>query len=385
MKPAVSICIPTYQAEAFITQTLACAQSQTYPNIRILISVDECSDRTAEICQTLAASDPRIEVFVQTRRHGWAGNVNFLLTQIRTPLFFFLWHDDLIGPHFIESLASALAENPAALSAYGNTRQFGASNHLTVGKSFMGPAAERLIEVLASPTLHGLARCMMRQEILSMGLGIPQHEGRDYYENNTAYFLKILVSGPVVHVPEAEYQRRNGTGTSVVDGWLRLSLDKALDGFRHNARICLEMFRSNLRTPEEVEAVTFCLMLFLMTRLRIFERRVGAETRIEAGEVAKAFEGGEERDVLYLFTDEQRPHVARAQATLVHHEAEYWIRMQQWERAIAVLPKVAKLDPTYSPIRGAIRRILAGSGMPRDAGPIGDLLQLLQDSKKVAT
>jgi glycosyltransferase involved in cell wall biosynthesis len=316
LKPEVSLCIPAWQAEAFINETLASGTNQTYPNLRILISVDQSSDRTAEVCAQVAARDPRIQIFVQHKRLGWAGNVNFLLAQVKTPLFFFLWHDDLIAPQFIDTLATALIGHPHAMSAYGSTRHFGGHNSLTVGQSFMGSVAERLIEVLTSPALHGLSRCMMRSEILSMGLCIPQLDGRDYYENNTGYFIKILASGPVLHVAEAEYQRRNGSGLSVVDGWLKLSQDKALEGFRQNVRVCMQIFRDCLHSPEEMEAVTYCLFLFLTTRLRHFERGVPGGTPIQPSEIASDFDGLQAKDPLHLFNEGQRQLVANAKARL---------------------------------------------------------------------
>lgn len=316
MKPEVSLCIPAWQAEAFIAETLECGRNQTYPNLRILISVDQSSDRTVDVCRQLAESDPRIQMFVQRERLGWAGNVNFLLAQVKTPLFFFLWHDDLIAPQFIEQLATALIDRPNAMSAYGSTRHFGGYNNLSAGQSFMGSVAERLIEVLTSPTLHGLSRCMMRSEIVSMGLSIPQLDGRDYYENNTGYFVKILASGPVVHVAEAEYQRRNGTGSSVVDGWLKLSPERALAGFRQNVRVCMQVFRDCLHSPQEMEAVTYCLFLFLTTRLRHFERGIPGAAPIQPSEMASEFEGLQAKDVLHLFNEDQRQLVAKAQARL---------------------------------------------------------------------
>ena len=48
--PDVTICIPAWQAADFIERTLRCARSQTYEDIHILVSVDQCEDATVEIC-----------------------------------------------------------------------------------------------------------------------------------------------------------------------------------------------------------------------------------------------------------------------------------------------------------------------------------------------
>src|SRR6185437_12170453 len=94
----ITICIPAYQAQAFIDRTLRCAQGQTYDRVRILVAVDRSNDCTAQICRAFAAEDPRIEVIEHNERLGWCRNVNALLDQTDTPFFFIYFHDDLILP-----------------------------------------------------------------------------------------------------------------------------------------------------------------------------------------------------------------------------------------------------------------------------------------------
>jgi glycosyltransferase involved in cell wall biosynthesis len=48
-KADLTICIPAFEAAAFIDRTLRFGLGQTYRNIKILVSVDYSTDRTAEI------------------------------------------------------------------------------------------------------------------------------------------------------------------------------------------------------------------------------------------------------------------------------------------------------------------------------------------------
>ena len=89
----VGVCIPAYEAAAFIDRTLRCARAQTHTELRIVVSVDVSADATAEICHAHAGEDERVEVFVQRERLGWAGNVNFLLAEANAP-FAFLYFPD---------------------------------------------------------------------------------------------------------------------------------------------------------------------------------------------------------------------------------------------------------------------------------------------------
>ena len=75
----VSVCIPTWRSQPFMARTLDFALGQTYPHTRVLVSVDQCEDGTAAICEAYARTDPRLQVFVQPERLGWARNVNLLI------------------------------------------------------------------------------------------------------------------------------------------------------------------------------------------------------------------------------------------------------------------------------------------------------------------
>ena len=110
--PAVTICIPTYEAEAFIARTLGFATGQTRQDIRILVSVDKSQDRTAEICRKIAGEDKRVEVLEQTERLGWAGNLAKILPRVTTPYFFVYFHDDFVSPHFCARMIEALEKKP---------------------------------------------------------------------------------------------------------------------------------------------------------------------------------------------------------------------------------------------------------------------------------
>ena len=58
----VSIIMPTYNCGAFIGETIATAQAQTYSHWELLV-VDDCStDDTAEVVASLAKSDPHIQI-----------------------------------------------------------------------------------------------------------------------------------------------------------------------------------------------------------------------------------------------------------------------------------------------------------------------------------
>ena len=73
-KPLVSIGMPLHNEERFINAALESLRAQDYPNFEIIVSDNASTDRTFEICQQLAATDPRIRLErAQENRGATAG------------------------------------------------------------------------------------------------------------------------------------------------------------------------------------------------------------------------------------------------------------------------------------------------------------------------
>ena len=64
----VSVIIPAYNAEAFISETLKSVLAQTYQNIEVLVVDDGSQDRTSEIVESFAANDSRIKLLRQSNQ-----------------------------------------------------------------------------------------------------------------------------------------------------------------------------------------------------------------------------------------------------------------------------------------------------------------------------
>ena len=66
-QPLVSVIIPAFNAEIFISKTLESVRYQTYQNIEILV-VDDCStDTISEIVKSFAQKDSRFSLLKSQR------------------------------------------------------------------------------------------------------------------------------------------------------------------------------------------------------------------------------------------------------------------------------------------------------------------------------
>jgi teichuronic acid biosynthesis glycosyltransferase TuaG len=112
----VSIITPSYNANRFISSTVASVQQQTYQNWEMII-VDDCSrDNTARTVQQLMRADPRIRLIQQRVNSGPAAARDVGIELARGRYVAFLDSDDLWLPQKLERQLSFMWTMTAAFS-----------------------------------------------------------------------------------------------------------------------------------------------------------------------------------------------------------------------------------------------------------------------------
>ena len=115
--PGVSVIVPVYQAEKFLS---ACAESvtnQTFSDWELLLVDDGCTDGSGAICDALAAADSRVRALHQPQNAGVSEARNRGLREARGEYVAFLDADDTFEPQTLEILWNLRAQagaDPAA-------------------------------------------------------------------------------------------------------------------------------------------------------------------------------------------------------------------------------------------------------------------------------
>lgn len=283
----VTVCIPAWQAEPFIDRTLGCARKQTHSRLRILVSIDASDDATAEICQAHAELDPRITVFVQKERLGWAGNVNFLLNKAESEFFYLYFHDDIIEPTFTTRLVAVLKARPDAASARCDMGLFGARAKVKPSRNYDGSAAERLCLFLVATNRGSLLRSMMRREALG-DLRLP-NDGPAGFWANEPYLMGLVSAGPALRVGEVLYKRWDKREGGLTNGWLRLSREEMRLGLRAITAAALTIVNGVPASNAEREVLRFCVFLFMIGKARGVEQATAIELFRSPADLNEAF------------------------------------------------------------------------------------------------
>lgn len=115
--PLVSVIIPAFNAQAFLTRTVQSVQRQELTDLEILIIDDASEDGTLAEATTLAAEDPRIRVFASERNGGPAVARNRGLAEAKGNWIALLDADDAFEPTRLSQLLGLARDCDADLMA----------------------------------------------------------------------------------------------------------------------------------------------------------------------------------------------------------------------------------------------------------------------------
>jgi glycosyltransferase involved in cell wall biosynthesis len=110
-KPLVSICIPTYNGEKFITEAMDSAIKQTYRPLEIVVSDDVSKDATLEIIKLFQSkTDIPIHIFTH-QPAGIGANWNHCIKKSKGEYIKFLFQDDILESSCIEKMVEVAVKN----------------------------------------------------------------------------------------------------------------------------------------------------------------------------------------------------------------------------------------------------------------------------------
>lgn len=122
MQPLVSIVLPVYNGERFLSASIDSVIAQTFRNWELLI-LDDCStDSSPEIAKEYAQNDPRIIYHRNEKNLRLPGNLNKGFSLARGSYLTWTSDDNMYRPTAIEKMVTALQTHPNAHLAFASCR-----------------------------------------------------------------------------------------------------------------------------------------------------------------------------------------------------------------------------------------------------------------------
>lgn len=115
-QPLVSIIMPCYNMENYISDTINSVIQQTYPHWELIIVDDTSTDGTVELVRTLYEKDNRISLDVNTTHSGIAKTRNSCIQRAKGQFLAFLDADDIWHHEKLEQQLNFMLERRIGFS-----------------------------------------------------------------------------------------------------------------------------------------------------------------------------------------------------------------------------------------------------------------------------
>ena len=135
--PEVSVCIPVYRGEAFLTETIRSVLRQTYDNYELVVLDNASTDETLRIARSF--DDSRIRIVTNTATIPQPDNWRTAVELCRAPLIKLVCADDLLYPRCLEHQVAAMAADPGLALVAARRNMIDESGHvLARGRGLRG-------------------------------------------------------------------------------------------------------------------------------------------------------------------------------------------------------------------------------------------------------
>jgi len=205
--PRLSIGLPVYNGERYITESIEALLGQSYTNFELIISDNASTDSTGDICRRYEKEDSRVRYFRQPQNIGLAPNHNFVVQEARGELFKWAANDDLYGRELVRQCVQALDEHPQVVLAHSWTARIDTSGKVTAAYEYpmttsSARAPERFRSILfdsGGDDDYGVMRIdVLRRTAMK----------ESYHHADHTIIAEIALHGPFYQVPDWLYFRR---------------------------------------------------------------------------------------------------------------------------------------------------------------------------------
>ena len=206
----VSIIVPVYNAEKFITETIDCVRAQTYSGWELLL-VEDCSrDGSADRIENYIKEkcDTRVKLIRQPFNQGAAKARNRGVQEAAGRYIAYLDADDLWPPEKLEKELAFMREKGAAFAFTGY--EFADERGIGTGKIVHVPETLNYRQALSNTTIFTTTVMFDTDKISKDLLEMPEIKSED-----TALWWKVLKNGYIAYGLNENLARYRRAGRSL--------------------------------------------------------------------------------------------------------------------------------------------------------------------------
>ena len=191
-QPLVSVLMTVYNREKYIAEAIESVINSSYQNWELIIVDDQSKDRSVEIARSYEAKDTRIRVYVNEVNLGDYPNRNKAASYAKGKYLKYLDSDDIIYPHGLEVMVSAMEKFPEAGMGVSDLNNKGEQSYPYLVDSYNCYLTHFFG---ASFLYHGPTGCIYNTDIFNSIKGFDIEYG---VATDLDYNLKLAMKYPVV-------------------------------------------------------------------------------------------------------------------------------------------------------------------------------------------
>ena len=311
--PVLSVCVPTYNGEAYVAEALHSILHQTYAAFEVIVVDDGSTDSTLEIVRTVADTDARVRVYQNPDQRGIPGNWNACVGFARGQYVCVFHQDDVMLPDNLARKMAVFETDPTL--------------------SLVHSLVEPLVEA-GAPSRWG--NWMEKAEA-------------DFIEDGLVYFRKLVLQGNCICAPTVIVRREQLDAVGGFDAslgyacdyetWMKLCVEGRV-GFVHQALVCYRWHADNASHQYQYQRGVEEYGLAMRAALAYYADRTGdanqATLLAEAGEaVLEQRHWATELDHQRTWSEQQRAswqHTAEDREQVILELREWIARLESGKR-----------------------------------------------------
>ena len=213
MNKLVSIVVPIFNTEKYLTSCINSILEQTYTNFECILVNDGSTDGSLAICNSAVEHDARFRV-INKPNGGLSDARNAGLDAARGDYISFIDSDDWVDPDFISFLLKGLTYNSADMATCARINHYGEKSFPQYVTKPTNMSSEELVRSVLCDELADVAACdKLYRSSMFQDIRFPIGE----ISEDIAVFFKLAAKTKRVHltgVPLYHYRHRPGSITT---------------------------------------------------------------------------------------------------------------------------------------------------------------------------
>lgn len=198
----ISIIIPVYNAEKFITECIESILCQTFKDFELLLIDDGSTDSSFKICSNFAQKDNRVKCF-HKKNEGVSKTRNYGIHQASKEFMVFIDADDVVSPVFLSNLI-AYRTADIVITGYLSKQK----NKITASHTFGGRGISNftdcpeidIVMAYGSPWGKLFKSAIIKEHNLEFNIQLSNHEDRLFFFQYLKFIKTIATTNTADYI-----------------------------------------------------------------------------------------------------------------------------------------------------------------------------------------